>query len=237
MRTAGAIAWKEIQGYFTSPMGYIVALVYLFITGFFVWDSISGVFPVASIDSYIEPSAFILILLAPALTMRLMAEEQKLGTIELLLTSPVKDWEVVLGKFAASVVFFVGTLSLTLYYVLLLYAYGSPDSGPVWSGYLGLVLYGSTALAIGLFASALTNNQIVALVVGFGILLILSVIDQASELVGGVGATILSQIGMNFHFEDFSRGIVDTNHIIYYLTVTALFLFLTVRTVESRRWR
>lgn len=237
MRVAAAIAWREIQTYFTSPMGYIVALVFLALTGFFFGLSVSELFPEATISSYIEPSAFILVLLAPAMTMRLMAEEQKLGTVELLLTSPVRDWEVVLGKFLASLTFFIVTLSLTLYYVVLLYAFGSPDPGPVWSGYLGLILYGATALSVGLLASSLTNNQIVALVVGFGILLILSLIDVASGQVDGVWETVLSQIGLTAHLDDFSRGIVDTNNIIYYLSVTAVFLFLTVRAVETRRWR
>ena len=234
MRVSAAIAWREIQTYFTSPMGYIVALVFLALTGFFFGLSVSDLFPEATISSYIEPSAFILVLLAPAMTMRLMAEEQKLGTVELLLTSPVRDWEVVLGKFLASLTFFVVTLSLTLYYVVLLYAFGSPDPGPVWSGYLGLILYGATALSVGLLASSLTNNQIVALVVGFGILLILSLIDLASGQVDGVWETVLSQIGLTSHLDDFSRGVVDTNNIIYYLSVTAVFLFLTVRAVETQ---
>ena len=237
MRVSLAIAWKEIQAYFTNPMGYIVGVVFLTITGFFFGVSISEDFPEASIDAYVEPSFFILILLAPAMTMRLLAEEQKLGTIELVLTSPVRDWEVVLGKYLASLTFFIGTLALTLYYVILLYFYGDPDFGPVWSGYLGLVLYGATALSIGLLASSLTNNQIVALVVGFGILLLLGVIDQASGLMDGVPATILNEIGLRSHLEDFSRGVVDTWHVTYYILVTAVVLFLTVRSVETRRWR
>lgn len=243
MRTSLAIAWKEIQAYFTSPIGYIVALVFLALTGVFFGVSISQDFPEASIESFIQPKDFpitfehILILLAPAMTMRLMAEEQKLGTIELLLTSPVRDWEVVLGKFLASLAFFVGTLALTLYYVVLLFAYGNPDSGPIWTGYLGLILYGATALSVGLLASSLTSNQIVALVVGFGILLILALMDQASTAVHGVTSTVLEQLGPTTHLDDFARGIVDTRHIIYYVTVTAIFLFLTVRSLETRRWR
>ena len=243
MRISLAIAWKEIQTFYTSPMGYIVSLVFLALTGVFFGVSISRDFPVASIQAFIEPEGFpisfehILILLAPAITMRLMAEEQKLGTIELLLTSPVRDWEVVIGKFLASLVFFMVTLALTLYYVLLLYIYGNPDSGPIWSGYLGLILYGATALSIGLLASSLTNNQIVALVVGFGILLTLALMDQASGAVQGTTSTILAQLGPTSHLEDFSRGVVDTNHIIYYVSATAVFLFLTVRSLETRRWR
>ena len=239
MRVTLAVAWKEIQAYFTSPMGYIVAMVFLAWTGFWFEESISGLFPQASVDGFIDwPAAsFILILLAPAMTMRLMAEEQKLGTIELLLTSPVRDWEVVLGKYMASLVFFVATLALTLFYVMLLYIFGSPDSGPIWSGYLGLILYAAAALSIGLLASSLTNNQLVSLVVGLGILLILFVIDQTSGQVDGLGSTILAQVGLRTHLNDFSRGVVDTWNIVYYLAVIAVFLFLTVRVVETRRWR
>ncbi len=237
MRVSLAIALKEVQAYFTSPMGYIVALVYLALTGFFFVQSIDELFPEASIERYIQGSEFILILLAPAMTMRLMAEEQKLGTIELLLTSPVRDWEVVVGKFFASLIFFTVTLALTLFYVILLYVYASPDSGPIWSGYLGLLLYGAAALSIGLLASSLTSNQIVALVVGFGILLILGVIDQASTQVGGLPSTILFQIGIRSHLGDFYRGVIDTGNIIYYVSVTGVFLFLTVRSLETRRWR
>ncbi len=237
LRVATAIAVKEIQAYFTSPMGYIVALVYLAVSGFWFGISISGFFPEASPEEYIRNTPFLLILLAPAMTMRLLAEEQKLGTIELLLTSPVRDWEVVLGKFVASLVFFIGTLSLTLYYVILLYAFGDPDSGPIWSGYLGLILYGATALSIGLLTSSLTNNQIVSLVVGLGILLILTLIEQAAGLLDGTWATVLSQIGLTTHLDDFYRGVIDTTHIVYYITFTMVFLFLNVRSLETRRWR
>ena len=237
MRVSLAIAWKEIQAYFTSPIGYIVAFVFLALTGFLFVRSITGSLPQASVEGYLGPSAFILMLLAPAMTMGLLAEEQKLGTIELLLTAPVKDWEVVLGKFVASLSFFVATIALTLFYVLLLFAYGNPDSGPVWSGYLGIILYGATALSVGLMASSLTSNQIVAVVMGFGILLILSLIDIASDLVGGLASTILEELGLRAHLDDFTLGIIDTSDIVYYLSVTAVFLFLTVRSLESRRWR
>ena len=237
MRVSLAIAWKETQAYFTSPIGYIVALVYLALTGFFFVRSISGTLPEASVELYIIATAWIMIPLGPALTMGLLAEEQKLGTIELLLTAPVKDWEVVLGKFLASLSFFLVTLALTLFYVLLLKWKGDPDWGPVWSAYLGIILYGSTALSIGLLASSITRNQIVALVVGLGILLMLALIQFAADLIDGVGSTILDQLGTISHLDDFSRGIIDTNNIVYYVTVTAVFLFLTIRSLESRRWR
>jgi ABC-2 type transport system permease protein len=169
--------------------------------------------------------------------MRLLAEEQKLGTLELLLTSPVRDWEVVLGKYIASLIILIATLAATLYYVIMIYAFGEPDSGPVMSAYLGMILYGAAALAIGMLASSLTSNQIVSAVLGMGTLLILTFIDTLGMRLGGVTGDIILEISMRTHFGDFARGIVDTSHIVYYLSMIAVFLFLAVRSVETRRWR
>ena len=237
MRSSLAIAWKEIQAYFTSPTAYIVALIFVGIVGFFFANSINTPFPEATTRGYVVPTTFVLVFLAPALTMRLMAEEQKLGTFELLLTAPVRDWEVVLGKFIASMAFFLGTLSLTLYFVILLFWYGSPEIGPLWSAYLGLILYGATALSVGLLASSLTSNQIVAAVVGIGILFLLFFIDAGANRLEGIPATLLNHIGLAFHFDDFSRGVIDLGNVVYFLSATLTFLFLTVRSLESRRWK
>ena len=186
MRVTLAIAWKEIVAYYTSPMAYIVALMFLALTGFFFVNSIDRPFAEATISGMLDPVVFFMMWwLPPLLTMRLLAEEQKMGTIELLLTAPVYDWEVVIGKYLASLVFFITTLSLTLYYVLLLYWFGNPDSGPIWSAYLGTILYGAAALSVGLLASSLTSNQIVAAVIGVGLLLLLTFIDLAAGQVGG----------------------------------------------------
>jgi len=247
------IASKEIKTYFSSPMAYVVAAAFMAVTGFFFVASISNAFAEASIRGFLAGAVFFLILMAPALTMRLLAEEQKLGTLELLLTSPVKEYEVVLGKFIAafSMVFIMSLLSL--YFVVLLFIYGDPDIGPILSGYLGLLLYSSSALAIGLFASSLSGNQIVGLIVGAGILTGLSVIEFVSERFTGMVATILDnlQLGASFsvfdagsfgvaesgHFADFARGIISTFDVIYYLSVSVIFLVLTVLILESRRWR
>tara|TARA_B100001146_G_scaffold199388_1_gene189440 strand:+ start:765 stop:1274 length:510 start_codon:yes stop_codon:yes gene_type:complete len=169
--------------------------------------------------------------------MRLLAEEQKLGTIELLLTSPVRDWEVVVGKYLASLVFLIGTISLTVYYVLLLAIFADPDPGPIWAGYLGLILYGGAALSIGLLTSTLTSNQIVAAVVAMGILLVLFFSDFAAGTLTGVAATIVNEVGMKSHFDDFDRGVIDTKNIAYYLLVITFFIFVSIRALESRRWR
>ncbi len=237
MRTVQAVAWKEIQIYFGSPTAYIVGLIFLALTGFFFAQDLGVAFPEASLSGFYEWAPVILILMAPALTMRLLAEEQKMGTIELLLTSPVRDWEVVLGKYLASLVFLLATLMLTLYYTILLVVFASPDPGPIYAGYLGLVLLSAAALSVGMLASTLTSNQIVAAVVAMGVLLGLYFVDAASGVAGGLGSTLIDEIGLNSHFEDFGRGIIDTKHIVYFVSLTAFFLFLTVRTLESRRWR
>ncbi|MBI2165327.1 MAG: ABC transporter permease subunit [Chloroflexi bacterium] len=237
MRNTLTIAWKETKTYFSSPTAYVVGAVFLALEGYFFVQAVSVPFAEASVRGFISPATFILVLLAPVLTMRLLAEEQKMGTLELLLTSPVKDWEVILGKYLASLVIFVGTLSFTLYYVLLLFWFGDPDIGPMLSGYLGLILYGGAALAVGLLASSLTPNQIVSAVLGFGVLLLLTVTDQAAQVVSGLGAVILEKVSITAHFTDFARGIVDTGNVVYYVTVVFLLLFLTTRYVESRRWR
>ena len=237
MRTARAVAWKEIQVYFSSPTAYIVGLIFLALSGFFFAQNLGDPFPQASLSDFFQGATIILILLAPVLTMRLMAEEQKLGTIELLLTSPVRDWEVIIGKYLASLTFLLATLALTLYYTILLFVFASPDPGPIYAGYLGLVLYGGAALAVGILCSTLTSNQIVAAVVAVGILLALFFADLAWGSIGGTASTVIGELSIKSHFDDFERGVIDTKHVVYYLSVIAFFLFLSIRTLESRRWR
>ena len=237
MRVVQAVAWKEIQVYFSSPTAYIVGMMFLALSGFFFARDLNDPFPEASLTSFFDGATIILLLLAPALTMRLMAEEQKLGTIELLLTSPVRDWEVVVGKYLASLVFLLATVSMTLYYTILLYVFASPDPGPIYAGYLGLVLYGGAAVAVGLLCSTLTSNQIVSAVVAMGILLALFFADLASENIGGPASTIIQELSIKSHFNDFSRGVIDSKHVIYFVSFIAFFLFLSIRAVESRRWR
>ena len=237
MRTAQAIAWKEIQVYFGNPMAYIVGLIFLAVSGFFFVRDLGNPIPEASLANFYQGATIILILLAPSLTMRLLAEEQKLGTSELLLTSPVRDWEVIIGKYLSSLVFLLSMVMLSLYYPLLLFFFADPDPGPIYSGYIGLILYGSAALSVGILTSTLTSNQIVAFVVSAVILLLLFFVTTGADVVGGFWATLANEIGMTSRFSDFARGVVATKHIIYFLSVTALFLFLSVRALESRRWR
>ena len=237
MRVALAIAWKESKSYFSTPTAYIVGAMFLILTGIFFVLDVTGAFAEASVRSFVNWARFFTLFLAPVLTMRLLAEEQKLGTLELLLTAPVRDWEVVVGKYVASLLALFATFALTLYYVVLLYLFGEPDTGPLLSAYLGLILYGAAGLALGLMASSLSGNQIVAAVVGIAGLLALSFLDQVGDLVTGVGRDVLNSMSMNAHFSDFTRGIVDTSHIVYYVSVAVVFLFVAIRSLETRRWR
>lgn len=237
MNNTLTIAWKETKAYFSTPTAYIVGAMFLVLTGiFFVFD-MTRPFAEASVRNFVSWANLFIMFLAPLLTMRLLAEEQKLGTLELLLTSPVRDWEVVLGKYIASLAILLVAIAFTLYYVALLYIFGNPDTGPILSAYLGLILFGAAALAIGLMASSLSSNQIVSAVVGMGTLLTLSFIDRIATIVQGLAADVLTGISMNAHFTDFSRGVLDTSHIVYYLSMAAVFLFIAVRSLETRRWR
>ena len=237
MRNTITIAWKETKIYFSSPMAYIIMAVYCSLASYYFVSSISGVLPEATVRGFILPSTLIFTLLSPVITMRLLAEEQKLGSLELLMTAPLKDYEIVLGKYLAALISLLSMLIPTAYMVVLLMWFGTPDFGPVLSGYLGLTLYGMATISVGLFASSLSSNQIVAAAVAMGLLLTLSVIDLASSYLSDTFTIIVQQISITSHFEDFTKGIIDTHNVVYYMIFTAFLLFLTIRSLESRRWR
>lgn len=219
-------------------MAYVIGAFFVGLTGFFFVDALSVPFPVASVRGFLDRAVVLIMpIWAPIITMRLLAEEQKLGTLELLMTAPVRDVEIVLGKFVASLTIFLGTLSLTAWFVILLFVFGDPDIMPLISAYIGFIMYGVAALSIGLLASSLSPNQIVAAVVGFGILVILTLSQEAANQVDGAAAAILEELAINSHLEDFLRGVLSTADLAYYLAIAAVFLFLTVRSLESRRWR
>ena len=237
LRNTLTITWKETKTYFSSPYAFVIAAVFLALTGYFFVQSISVALPEASIRNWAIGTTIIFVLWAPVLTMRLLAEEQKLGTLELLMTAPIRDGEIVLGKYLAALLVLASTMALTLFYVVLLVWFGDPDLGPIFTGYLGLLLYGAATLSIGLLASSFSPNQIVSAVVGFGVLLLLTLIAQASPLTQGLTSKVLEQISITNHFQDFARGIVDSHNVVYFVVLTALMLFLTSRNLESRRWR
>ena len=235
MRNATTIALKEFKSYLASPMAYVVTGIFLVLTGLFFQSSSTTYFE-TSIKGFLAWSSILLLLLASVLTMRLLAEERKMGTLELLLTAPVRDSEVIMGKFFGSLGILTVMLALTFYYPILLISFGDPDMGPIATGYLGLFLLGCTALAVGLFASSLTSNQIVAAVVAAGILLALWFVSMTASLLPEAIGKVINSLSPSYYFSDFMTGVIDTRGIIYFLSVTALFLFLAVRSLGNSRW-
>ena len=244
MRNTTTIALKELKSYLTSPMAYIVTAIYLVLTGtFFTMYLRINNYNDTSIRGYTDPSdsfgqwsIFLLMLFAAVLTMRLVAEEKKLGTWELLLTAPVRDTEVILGKFLGSLAVLVGMLALTLYYPLLLVLFGDPDIGPIATSYLGLFLLGGASLAVGMFASSLTSNQIVSAVVAGVILFALWFAGMIANFVPEAWGEVLNHLSFSYNFSNFVIGIIDTRAIVYYLSVIVLFLYLAIRSLETSRW-
>ena len=246
MQKTLTLARRELAGYFFSPMAYVVGAVVLAVIGaiFFFGFELIGIRKIfqagneASLRPLFEAMAYIMIFAAPLLTMRLLSEEFDSGTIETLMTAPVTDTEVVLGKFLGVLGFYVALLAGTLVFLLLLAAYGQPDSGVAVMGYVGMILMGSAFLSVGLFTSALTRYQIVSAIVGIAILAIFGILMQ--PLVAYAPEPwnhLASRLSAMTYFKDFSRGIFDTRGLAFFLTATALFLFLSVKTLESRRWR
>jgi ABC-2 type transport system permease protein len=237
MRQVLYIAGKELRSYFVSPVAYLVVAFWLIGTGYFFSGAVI-LGQQADLRNLFGVVTILLLLISPALTMRLLAEESRTGTLELLLTAPVKDWSVVLGKFLGALGLYAVMIGLTLLYPILLVLFGgNPDWGPIWSGYLGLLLLGMLFLAVGLFASALTSNQMVSAVIAFVLLLLLFVISQLTPSLGtGVG-DFLTKISVSERFDPFQRGIVDLRDVMFFLTASGLLLFLTVQVVEARRYR
>jgi len=244
VKNVATIALKELKSYLTSPMAYIVTAIYLVLTGiFFTMYLRINNYNDTSIRGYTDPNdiwgqwgVILLMLFAAVLTMRLVAEEKKLGTWELLLTAPVRDSEVILGKFLGSLAVLVGMLALTLYYPMLLILFGDPDIGPIATSYLGLFLLGNASLAIGIFASSLTSNQIVSAVVAGVILFALWFVGMVADFAPEAMGEIFGHISFSYHFQNFVIGIIDTRAIVYYLSITALFLYLAIRSLETGRW-
>jgi ABC-2 type transport system permease protein len=232
-----AVAQRELQSYFVSPVAYIVIAFFLIISGL-LFALIVGSTREATLRYLFSNVSVIFLFITPLLTMRLLAEEQRTGTIELLLTNPVRDAEVVIGKYLAALGVLAVMLALTLYYpVLLILLGGNPDRGPLVTGYLGVLLLGAAFLAVGLFASSLTQNQIVAAVITFAVLLVLWLSDGLQTFTSGVLASIVSYLSVNGHFQEFSSGIIDSQDVLYFLTLILGGLFLTYLSVQSRRWR
>ena len=246
---------KELRLYFTTPIAYGVAFCFLLVAGYFFY-SIFAFYTMASMQAAMNPQmgrelnptesvmrplfsnmSVILLLLMPLVTMRLFAEERRSGTIELLLTYPVRDGAVLLAKFFSALALYVVMLLATLLYPGIVAYFTRVEWGPLLTGYVGLVLMGATFIAVGVCISSFFENQIMAGTVTFVTLLMFWVIGWSGDAAGGVWKTILSELSIIEHFDTFAKGILDTKDVIYYLNFTLLALFIGLKSLEARRWR
>ena len=255
MRNIWAICKKEIKTYFTSPIAYVAITVFLVLVGFFfyslIWWFNSQSLQMARNPYYLQQMninqmvysplfhniSIILLLMVPLLTMRLFSEEKKMNTDELLYTSPLSVNQIILGKyFAALFVLFV-MLSLTGVLSIFIFAFGNPEVLPILTGYLGLFLMGAAFIAIGIFFSSLTENQIVSAILTFGALLLFWILNWAAISAAGMWKSVLNYLSIFQHFDDMTKGILDTTDVVYYVSFVFLGLFLTHSVIQSRRWR
>ena len=254
MRNLWIICRKELRSYFVSPIAYILLAMFAIVFGFFFWNVV-GYFIYMGIESQMRGEMFPLnvneqvirplvsnvsvigMFLIPIITMRLFAEEKRTGTIELLATSPVRDAEVILGKWLAALLLYAGMLLLTALNFIWLFKYGNPDWKPLAVAYLGLLLQAGMLLAIGTFISTLTRNQIVAGALTFGVCLLLWVLGWVSGYESASWAKVLAYLSVPTHFESFGKGLLSLKDAIFYVSAIFFALFLTARSLESLRWR
>jgi len=255
MRNIWAVCKKEIKTYFTSPIAYVAITVFLVLVGFFyyslIWYFNSQSMQMARNPYYLQQMninqmvfsplfhniSIILLLMIPLLTMRLLSEEKKIKTDELLHTSPLSVNQIILGKYFASLFVLLIMLLLVGILTFLTFIYGNPELKPILAGNLGLLLMGAAFMAVGIFFSSLTENQIVAAVLTFGALLLFWVLNWASYSAGGIWKDVLNYLSFFQHFDDMTKGILDTTDIVYYLSFIFFGLFLTHSVIQSRRWR
>jgi ABC-2 type transport system permease protein len=233
MRNAWIVARRELYATLASPVAYGVAAAFLLLCGIFFVGGVAQ-WQDANLQSLFASLSIVLLFVAPLLTMRLLARERDQGTIELLLTAPLRDWEVVLGKFLASYLFFLAMIAITGLYVPVVVRYGTPDLGIVAAGYLGLALLGAALLALGLFTSSLTRSQVLAAVLGVGIGLVLWLLEAISPVLGRARET-LAYLTPAGHYYRFLDGIIDTRALVYLASFALVFLFLAVQVLESKR--
>ncbi len=249
-----AIARKELRSYFASPIAWVILGLFALLFGFFFYTFLvlfvrqsmqmgqMGGPQTVNVNLYmirplLQNASVIILFVLPMITMRTYSEEKRSGTIELLLTSPVTDVQIIMGKFLGALALYAAMLVVTALYVALLFRYGDPEWRPIVSGYLGLFLLGASFISVGLLVSSTTRNQIVAGMATFGVFLMLWVIGWIGDFTGPTARTIVSYLSITDHFDDFSKGVIDTKHVIYYLSFITFGLFLTAKAVDSERWR
>ena len=248
-----AITSKELKAYFSTPIAYVVIGFFALLFGWFFYVMLI-IFNQQSLQQGFEGpgganinqqlirplflnASVILLFVLPLITMRTYSEEKRSGTIELLLTSPVTDVQIIIGKFLGAMVLYGAMLLVTMIHTALLFSYGNPEWRPVVTGYLGLLLMGGCFISVGLLISSLTNNQIVSGMVTFAVFLLLWVINWPASFSGPTTQNVLNYLSITDHFDDFTKGILDTKHLIYYFSVISFGLFLTARSVDTERWK
>jgi len=255
MRNIWILARKELRSYFASPIAYIVLAMFAVIFGFFFYSATAlfvnfsmrsamerGFTPPANLNDFIIRPLFsnlsvIALFLMPMVTMRLFAEEKRTGTVELLLTSPLRDLEIILGKWLGAFLLYLCLLAISALNLLFLFLHGRPDTKAVLVGYLGLVLLGASFLGLGSFLSTLTRNQIVAASLTFGVFLMLWVMDWVSSYSFTTVGRVASYLSITTHFDSFAKGVLEVKDVVYYLSVIFLGIYMTARSMESLRWR
>lgn len=235
MRAIAVIAARELRAYLAGMIGYVVTAIFLLLSGYFFIALLLNPFGPPETRYWFGNVTVTLLIVVPAITMRLLAEERRIGTIELLMTSPVTEWQVVLGKYCGSMAFYGIILALLLQYPIVLARVSNPDPGPVASGFLGLVLFGGLFIAIGLLFSSLTKNQIIAFVATFGVLLSLYIIDWMAGSVGAPWGDILTYISVRRHLENFAKGVIDTRDVVFYVSTIAMMLYFSARSLASAK--
>lgn len=231
-----AIAGRELRTYFTSPLAYVVAAFFVVVSGY-LFSLILYHTKQASLTPLFSNLTVMFLLITPALTMRLLADERRTGTIELLMTSPITDRELVIGKYLSAVLFLAFLLGLTLVYPLILAFLGKPDWATIWTGYLGTFLLGASFMAIGVFASSVTANMIIAAMITFALSLVCWLLPSAGQMFGGAANDVMTYMSVINHQENLGRGVIDTSDLIFYASFILAFLFLTIRSVETYHWR
>jgi ABC-2 type transport system permease protein len=236
MSPALVISKREIRTYFNSPVAYIVVSVFTIVFAFFFFNNLF-VEKQADMRSFFSLAPLMFCFFAPAVTMRLLAEEKGSGTIELLITMPVRDWEVVVGKWLAAMALLCTTLALTLVFAITVARLGPLDKGPALGGYIGLLLMGGAYIAIGVMASSFTRNQVVSLILAFGICFALFLFGKVLPFVPERLQPIISFLSTDTHFENVSRGVIDSRDVVYYLSVIVVTLLIATTSLESRKWK
>ena len=236
MNPALVISKREIRAYFNSPVAYIVVTVFTILTGYLFFTQLF-LEKQADMRPFFGVMPLLFMFVIPAITMRLVAEEKGSGTLELLITMPVRDWEVIVGKFLAALALLCTALALTVVFAITVKSLGPLDRGPAIGGYLGLVLMGGAYIAIGVMASSLTRNQIIAFIVAFAISFALFLFGKLTQFVPESLQPIVSFLSIDGHFDNISRGVIDTRDVLYYLSVITVCLLVATTSLESRKWK